>query len=305
MKKIFIGSSSEAIQQAETIAAVIEDIDNVEVLLWTNSFKNGDITFVAIEQLSENISGAIILASPDDESMIKNRKVNIPRSNVIFEYGYLAAKLNRKSVALCKYNNTELPSDFNGLTHIDMGKFSHNNTSISFKSTTLIKEWVNNIPEYNMTNLKLHNYSGVWNTKNIFKKWRGIQLRENEYAIFQGDAILSIPIDGENGVGNLCGALEINIDNCYVRFQISDTLYGIKIHNDSSMSFKSEMHSRQRLEIHGEQPQIDGFEQNLRGVRTYSTNLKYIKQNKLEGVYKTLIGDAEYTTGFEYWEKQS
>ena len=67
--------------------------------------------------------GAVFLATPDDPSVIRDRSVRIPRANVLFEYGYLTARLTRSCVAFCRYDDTELPSDFAGLTVVAMGKF--------------------------------------------------------------------------------------------------------------------------------------------------------------------------------------
>lgn len=107
MKEIFIGSSKEALEQATQVVAVLSEATDVKPLLWTECFKLGDITFLGIENIARRVAGAVFLATPDDDSVIREQRVRTPRANVLFEYGYLTAMLTRGRVALCRYTNAE------------------------------------------------------------------------------------------------------------------------------------------------------------------------------------------------------
>jgi len=307
MKKIFVGSSSEAVVQAEKIAAVLEQ-EGAEVLLWTKLFKNGDITFQAIENLSESISGAVILATPDDESIIRDKKVKTPRANVMFEYGFLTARLSRSRVALCKYDETELPSDFAGVTFIPMGEFNKKK-ELSNQSSSNLRSWLDNISEHQTgiaPNYISHGYSGVWHNETIFSKWRGIDIVKPDYAIFRGDVVLVISKDGRKGVGNICGVLEVSIDNCYAEFAVSDLITDAQVNIDGSLVLRTKMHSRHNLILDGKPPQKDGFEQALRGVREFDTHLVCSKDENgvLRGTYISKIGSEIHTKGKKYWHRE-
>lgn len=102
MKEIFVGSSTEGLGQATQVAAALSEAGDVEPLLWTECFKLGDITFLSIENLARRVAGAVFLATPDDDSVIRRQQVRTPRANVLFEYGYLTAMLTRRRVALCR-----------------------------------------------------------------------------------------------------------------------------------------------------------------------------------------------------------
>ena len=115
MKEIFIGSSKEALAHATQVAEVLANTEGVRPVMWTDVFKVGDITFMGIEEIARRVAGAVFLATPDDDSVIRDQRVRTPRANVLFEYGYLTAMLTRRRVALCKYSSVELPSDFAGL----------------------------------------------------------------------------------------------------------------------------------------------------------------------------------------------
>ena len=93
MKEIFIGSSTEGLDQARQVAAILSEAPDVKPLLWTECFKLGDITFLGIENIARRVAGAVFLATPDDDSIIREQRVRTPRANVLFEYGYLAAML--------------------------------------------------------------------------------------------------------------------------------------------------------------------------------------------------------------------
>jgi pterin-4a-carbinolamine dehydratase len=148
MREIFVGSSTEALHQAEQVAALLGEVPEVRPILWRDVFSVGDITFIAIEGIAKRAVGAVFLATPDDASMIRDRAVRIPRANVLFEYGYLTARLARSRVALCRYDDTELPSDFAGLTVVAMGKFlAHSpDTPLDAGARVKLRSWATQLP---------------------------------------------------------------------------------------------------------------------------------------------------------------
>ena len=96
------------------VVSVLSEAKDVKPLLWTECFKLGDITFMGIENIARRVAGAVFLATPDDDSVIREERVRAPRANVLFEYGYLTAMLTRSRVALCRYTGVELPSTSRG-----------------------------------------------------------------------------------------------------------------------------------------------------------------------------------------------
>ena len=82
------------------MSAVLSEAGDVKPLLWTEYFRPGEITFQGIENIASRVAGAVFLATPDDDSVIRERRIKTPRGNVLFEYGYLSAVLTRSRVAL-------------------------------------------------------------------------------------------------------------------------------------------------------------------------------------------------------------
>ena len=65
MRRIFIGSSKEGLRQAEQVAALLTEVNDVQPLLWTQAFRVGEVTSNAIDEVAEKVAGAVFLATPD------------------------------------------------------------------------------------------------------------------------------------------------------------------------------------------------------------------------------------------------
>lgn len=294
MKRIFIGSSTESLNQAQEIAAFLEGIKHVQPLLWTDVFKVGDITFLSIEEAAEQVAGAVFLATPDDESVIRDEPAKVPRTNVIFEYGYFTARLARNRVALCRYDDIEFPSDFAGITYVPMGAFSRT-AQLNHHARAKLRAWANGLPAVQRglpAVSQVHGYSGQWKGETTFSRWRGIALTNPDYVRLCTTMLLHIPPDGRGGVGCIYGNLQIQIGQCYAEFEVNDRIVEAYVLNDGSMRLRLVAQSRQRITLEGDPPQQDGFEPMLRGAREFGALLKCSDEpGILHGEYITKIGN--------------
>jgi hypothetical protein len=305
LKEIFIGSSKEALEQAHQVADVLSQVKDVKPLLWTDVFNLGDITFVTIETIARRVSGAVFLATPDDDSIIRDQRVRIPRANVLFEYGYLAAMLTRNRVALCRYLNAELPSDFAGLTYVPMGTFEPSK-SIEDQARIKLISWATELPAvqagFAPTHL-MHGYSGTWQTQTVYEIWRRLHFKDPDYATINGTMILQIPPDGDSGHGCYYGNLQIQYGDCYAEFQICDLVLEARVNADGSMKIRGTVQSRQRIKLEGDPPQKDGFEQEYRGAREINLNI-YCPPDEpgiLRGQFQSDIGGNIYSKANVKW----
>ncbi len=269
MKEIFIGSSKEGLEQALQVAAALSEAEGVKPLMWTDCFNVGDITFMAIENVARRVAGAVFLATPDDDSEIRERRVRTPRANVLFEYGYLTAMLTRNRVALCRYDGVELPTDFAGVTYVPMGAFEPHKP-IDPQSSSRLRSWATELPAVQVgfsPTCQMHGYSGSWRTEHSYQVWRRLPFREPDYAVVTGTMVLLIPHDGQGGVGCFYGHMQVQIGSCYAEFEMSERVVDATVLPDGSMRIRNAMQSRQRTRLEGEPPQRDGFEPDLRGAR--------------------------------------
>jgi predicted nucleotide-binding protein len=108
----------------------IAAVDQVELLLrrWglepiiLRDRPNKGLTVIEKIEANTEVGYGIVLLTPDDLGGVsKDTLAQRARQNVIFEWGYLMAKLGRERVA-CLYNKgVELPSDLHGIVRIEIG----------------------------------------------------------------------------------------------------------------------------------------------------------------------------------------
>jgi hypothetical protein len=305
VKEIFIGSSKEGLEQATQVAAVLSEAGNVKPLLWTEYFKPGEITFLGIENIASRVAGAVFLATPDDDSVIRERRIKTPRGNVLFEYGYLSAALTRSRVALCHYTGAELPSDFAGVTYISMGTLEPTKP-LNDKARERLKSWATELPVIQAgfsPTCQMHGYSGHWQVETTYEVYRHIPVKEPEYVTFNGNMILQIPADGNGGAGCGYGNLQVQIGDCYAEFEASDWVSDIKVFGDGSMKIRNTIQSRQRIKLEGQPPQRDGFEDDFRGARALDLffHCPPGEPGALRAQFSSEVGGNIYSKGTGKW----
>ena len=113
--KIFIGSSSEALQFARAIHAELQDV--AECTVW----KDGAFGLSAqtVESLVKNLRESdfgIFVFSADDIVTIRGDLLKVPRDNVIFEAGLFSGYLGpeRCFIVVPQNSSIHLPSDLLG-----------------------------------------------------------------------------------------------------------------------------------------------------------------------------------------------
>ena len=305
MKEIFVGSSKEALGQATQVVAVLSEAKDIKPLLWTECFKLGDITFLGIENIARRVAGAVFLATPDDDSVIREQRVRTPRANVLFEYGYLSAMLTRGRVALCRYAGAELPSDFAGVTYVPMGAFEPAK-GLDHQAKARLKSWAAELPAIQTgfsPTCQMHGYSGCWQAETVYEVYRRIQVKDPDYVVLNGKMVLQIPSDGNGGAGCFYGNLQVQIGSCYAEFEISDRVIDAKVFADGSMKIRNAMQSRQRLKLEGEPPQRDGFEPEFRGAREIDLFIHCPPDEPgvLRGHFSSEVGGKIYSKATGKW----
>jgi hypothetical protein len=224
---------------------------------------------------------------------------------VLFEYGYLTAMLTRERVALCRYEGAELPSDFAGVTYVPMGVFDASKP-IDDQARPRLKSWAHELGAvhagFSPTYL-LHGYSGPWKVETTYEMYRRIPITAPDYVVLNGNLILSIPPDGNRGVGCLYGTLRAQIGACYTEFEISDTVVDAKVLSDGSLRLRKTIHTRQRLRIDGEPPQRDGFEPEWRGARELDLVIRCPPDEPgvLRGTFSSEVGGNVSSKASEKW----
>lgn len=296
MKRIFIGSSSEALPQAKQFEKVIRAA-SCEVDLWTAVFPPGDVTIEAIEREARRCSGAVFLASPDDPAVVRGKRVRVPRTNVMLEYGYFIALLGRKRVALCPYRGTELPTDLKGLTYVPMGSFPA--PRVNLPLTTTIKEkiltWVAKLDDVTRGCSPVevrHGYSGRWELKSVFTRWRGIDIRRKDYAHLDGYLYLHLDRDGPTGSGMLLGNFYVNVGGSSAHYKVCDGVSDVTVLSNGGISLTTEFFSREPIFVSGAALQRNAFGSKGRSPNKVKWTLQPHSrvQGVLSGAYISMEG---------------
>lgn len=121
-QKVFIvhGRDNEIKQE---VAGFIEKL-GLEAIILHEQASSGRTIIEKIEDYSHEVDFAIILYTACDHGRGIHES-NFPpknraRQNVVFEHGYLTAKLGRKKVCSLVKNGVELPNDISGIVYVPL-----------------------------------------------------------------------------------------------------------------------------------------------------------------------------------------
>jgi len=123
---VFIGSSSEGLQIANTLKDCIAD-DKTLVTVWTDGvFGASDTTIESLEDAVRGADFAVLVLSPDDVVLSRGLSKSAPRDNVVFELGLFMGALGRKRVFALRPRAPEVvsPTFFKRLGSIFDKKFA-------------------------------------------------------------------------------------------------------------------------------------------------------------------------------------
>lgn len=118
--KVFIVHGHDDAAKSEA-ARFVESLGFKAIILHEQA-SLGDTIIEKIEKNS-NVGFAIVLYTPCDEGAPKGKKDHLKpraRQNVVFEHGYLMAKIGRKNVCPLVKGDLETPTDISGIVYTPM-----------------------------------------------------------------------------------------------------------------------------------------------------------------------------------------
>lgn len=111
---IFIGSSKEGFDVAKLVESNLKDIGKITV--WPKIFDLNKTTFENLTSQLSFYDYAILIATGDDVTISRKKKLMSPRDNIIFEYGLYTGGIGASRTFLIVEENNKLPSDLTGIT---------------------------------------------------------------------------------------------------------------------------------------------------------------------------------------------
>ena len=286
IRKIFVGSSKEGLKYASQIQALLKNEPDIQCVLWPEIFEPGSLTFEALEEMLMECCAAIFVVTPDDQAVIRERTVRLPRANVMLEFGLVAGRLGRHNIALCSYGTAELPSDLAGLTIIKMDGVEnpHNEAEsiLLHSGEAQLRRWCSRslptterVPRTEV----VHGYTGTWDFELALHLWRGLPVCNPSYAQVHGQLTLWISADGECGAGNAHGHLAFKLfkdsqppcsQNTKPRLeskpfagelQVAHELQSVECLKNGGLKLQSRIHSIQQLFMNGRPPaELEGLQ---------------------------------------------
>ena len=104
----------------EQVARFVEKLGFDAIIL--HEQVSGGKTIIEKIKSNTNVGFAIVLYTPDDFKDVKTKSgKNLKpraRQNVVFEHGYLIAKIGRENVTAVVFDDVELPTDIRGIVYI-------------------------------------------------------------------------------------------------------------------------------------------------------------------------------------------
>lgn len=120
--KVFIGSSSEHLDYAESVQLNLARMDGIETICWHQGvFQPGHYPLDDLLNQLGKMSFGIFVLAPDDFIEIRGKKYNTVRDNVLFEMGMFYGALGKNRTFFIAPQNTEeqfrIPSDLEGINY--------------------------------------------------------------------------------------------------------------------------------------------------------------------------------------------
>jgi Predicted nucleotide-binding protein containing TIR-like domain len=305
MHRIFVGSSTEAIELARSVGVAIAAAGMTPIVWDTRAFPVGSTLLERIESLADEFEGAVLLFTPDVHSVRSGHRTREPISNVMFEYGYLSARLTRRRVAICLFEDAVLPSDLQGVKVINAGAVGYRKPEargVGYSAPELpakvideLSFWLSGLSrraEDIPPVVQLHGYSGIWDIETRFNVWRGLQVTPPNEVFWYGFTFLFIPPTGRGGKGTMYGSTHIDWTGYRARYDVVNEVREATVDEYGTLTLRVLVLRRQLLfeegtvpdnRLHADLPEkefyvrlapVPGEPRELRGVHNYTRGIE-------------------------------
>ena len=120
--KIFLVHGHDSARKHEVADFLLKVTGESPIILHKQA-DEGRVTIEKFEDAASDVGFAVVLMTADDEGNAKGESPKPrARQNVVFELGYFAHALGRKRICALYEKGVELPSDYQGVLYIEIGK---------------------------------------------------------------------------------------------------------------------------------------------------------------------------------------
>jgi predicted nucleotide-binding protein len=137
-RRVFVGSSTEGRPIAEKVLGRLSS-NGLSTLPWFDFFHSERPPLQELEHLTLQVDGAVLVATPDDQVIIRERRWHQARDNVLFEYGLFAGAIGRRKCALLvpDVETFRIPSDFLGVACCERFQVDAPDSAIELSAASL------------------------------------------------------------------------------------------------------------------------------------------------------------------------
>jgi predicted nucleotide-binding protein with TIR-like domain len=118
--RVFIASSSEQIAVARKVSEALA-VDELTAKVWDEETFDFSAGFIeSLEEELERADFAVVVLTADDHATMREKQVDLPRDNVIFELGLFIGRLGRERCffLIDGSSQTEVASDLSGVNPV-------------------------------------------------------------------------------------------------------------------------------------------------------------------------------------------
>jgi hypothetical protein len=274
----------------------------------TGAFPVGSTLLERIDSLADEFDGAVLLFTPDVHSVRGGQTTDEPVSNVMFEYGYLSARLTRQRVAICLFENAEPPSDLQGVKVMNAGAIGYRALEargVEYRTPELpihvargLELWLEGLP--NLVEgippiVQLHGYSGTWSIETRFEIYRGMHVTPPDEVYWFGFTSLFIPPGGRSGKGIMYGSLHTKWAGYRSQHDVVNEVRDATVDRQGVLTLRVLILRRQLIHEEGSLP-----DERLRGdlpAKEFDIHLEPVA-----GQSRELRGEHRYTRGTDTYQ---
>ncbi len=113
--RIFIGSSSEGLKVANHVKNYLSQ--DFECYIWNDTtFKYNNSFLDTLLKEASLFDFGVLIATKDDYSVSRNKPFEVPRDNILFEFGLFLGRLGPSRAFVMQEDGAKLPSDLLGIS---------------------------------------------------------------------------------------------------------------------------------------------------------------------------------------------
>jgi len=116
--RVFVASSSEQLPIVHRVAELLDESDLLDIQPWEEDVFELSAAYIeSLERELDRADFAVVILTADDSAQVRQKDVNLPRDNVVFELGLFIGRLGRERCLFFvdRDSETRIATDLSGV----------------------------------------------------------------------------------------------------------------------------------------------------------------------------------------------